>query len=262
MTMAGTSNYIENTNSNGTFTLRTTGSNGVLALNAEGTNNSAITMSIAGYERVRLTPYGNLGVGTTSPYGALSVTSQGYTTGVGFVVADAGNNPHFIVQDSGAITATGAITSSATSASTFPFASTTVITASGTASTTNLIVSSAGGTAGCATFDTIGTLTNTHTACGVSSGGSGYPFPVIGNATSTLTQFNGGLTAYSTSTIATARSKAASLSRAARRRRGMRILEVLWVLVPHHQYWAAISNQKSLSREITPAPISTTTVSK
>lgn len=35
-----------------------------------------------------------------------------------------------------------------------------------------------------------------------SSAGSGsYPFPVAGNATSTLTQFNGGLTAYSSSTI-------------------------------------------------------------
>lgn len=32
-------------------------------------------------------------------------------------------------------------------------------------------------------------------------GGSAYPFPLTGNATSTLTQFNGGLTAYASSTI-------------------------------------------------------------
>jgi hypothetical protein len=34
-----------------------------------------------------------------------------------------------------------------------------------------------------------------------SGGGSPYPFQVVGNATSTLTQFNGGLTAYASSTI-------------------------------------------------------------
>jgi len=38
------------------------------------------------------------------------------------------------------------------------------------------------------------------TCTGCSSGGS-YPFPLAGNATSTLTQFNGGLTAYASSTI-------------------------------------------------------------
>lgn len=46
---------------------------------------------------------------------------------------------------------------------------------------------------------TLNSLTVTScTGCGSSSG---YPFAVAGNATSTLTQFNGGLTAYGTSTI-------------------------------------------------------------
>ncbi len=36
---------------------------------------------------------------------------------------------------------------------------------------------------------------------GTGGSGSAYPFPLPGNATSTITQFNGGLTAYSTSTI-------------------------------------------------------------
>ncbi|MBK3666174.1 hypothetical protein JJE66_33755 [Bradyrhizobium diazoefficiens] len=52
---------------------------------------------------------------------------------------------------------------------------------------------------GCATFAT-GQLNSTGVACG-SGGGSGYPFPLSGNATSTLTQFNGGLTGYASSTI-------------------------------------------------------------
>lgn len=41
-------------------------------------------------------------------------------------------------------------------------------------------------------------ITGTCTGCGSTSG---YPFPLTGNATSTLTQFNGGLTSYATSTI-------------------------------------------------------------
>jgi hypothetical protein len=36
---------------------------------------------------------------------------------------------------------------------------------------------------------------------GTGSSATGYPFPLAGNATSTLTQFNGGLTAYASSTI-------------------------------------------------------------
>lgn len=56
----------------------------------------------------------------------------------------------------------------------FTFASSTTQTISGTASTTNLIVSSAGGTAGCATFSANGTISNTASACGSSSGLSSY----------------------------------------------------------------------------------------
>lgn len=70
----------------------------------------------------------------------------------------------------------------------------------GTASTTNLTVSSAGGgTGGCATFSSTGVISSTGSTC--SSGGSAYPFSLVGNATSTLTQFNGGLTSYASTTI-------------------------------------------------------------
>lgn len=46
-----------------------------------------------------------------------------------------------------------------------------------------------------------GLLSSTDWATFNGKSSSGYPFPIAGNATSTLTQFNGGLTAYSTSTI-------------------------------------------------------------
>lgn len=47
-----------------------------------------------------------------------------------------------------------------------------------------------------------GTYTLTATSSlGITGGGSSYPFPLTGNATSTLTQFNGGLTAYASTTI-------------------------------------------------------------
>jgi hypothetical protein len=44
-------------------------------------------------------------------------------------------------------------------------------------------------------------LTISGTCTGCTTGVAGYPFPLTGNATSTLTQFNGGLTAYASSTI-------------------------------------------------------------
>lgn len=82
---------------------------------------------------------GNVGIGTTSP---------------GNILAIQGNQ--FIA---------GNITSTSTIASIFPYASTTALTAV-TASTTNLIVSSAGGTAGCATFSSNGTISNIGATCG------------------------------------------------------------------------------------------------
>src|SRR3989344_4489268 len=82
---------------------------------------------------------GKVGIGTTSPSNLLSVHGNGYISGTGFF--------------GGAITATstmnisGAITSTASGANTFPYASSTALTVSGTgffdtASTTNLTVSS------------------------------------------------------------------------------------------------------------------------
>lgn len=56
------------------------------------------------------------------------------------------------------------------------------------------------GTSGhCVQWGASNSLGDAGSACG--SGGSSWPFPLTGNATSTLTQFNGGLTAFASSTI-------------------------------------------------------------
>jgi hypothetical protein len=100
---------------------------------------------------------------------------------------------------------------STTQASTFPYASTTAITAT-TASTTNLLVSSAGGTAGCATFSVAGLISNTGSACGGNFGktwelinGALSPTTTVGiivNASSSITNLSviNGTTTNATST--------------------------------------------------------------
>ena len=123
---------------------------------------------------------GKTGIGTTSPFAKFSVhANNGDTNTVLFAI--------------------GSSTASAT---------TTLFTVNniGIASTTGLVISNAGGVAGCATFDTIGTLSNTHVACG-GSGGSPFPFTpgvfnsTVVNATGTALQLQGGLYASSTVTF-------------------------------------------------------------
>jgi hypothetical protein len=53
----------------------------------------------------------------------------------------------------------------------------------------------------CVQVDNNGLFSVFSGGCSSGGGGSSYPFPVAGNATTTLTQFNGGLTAYASSTI-------------------------------------------------------------
>ncbi|MBI4065909.1 hypothetical protein HY412_01820, partial [Candidatus Kaiserbacteria bacterium] len=97
---------------------------------------------------------GNVGIGTTSPSATLAVHGNQYTSGTSFF--------------GGALTATstlgitGAITSTATAANTFPFASTTAITAT-TASSTNLIASSG------VTFQNLIGMLSSNGASGVSA---------------------------------------------------------------------------------------------
>ena len=80
---------------------------------------------------------------------------------------------------------------------------------SGNASTTNLFTNTffAGGLVTCNTGGSSALIWSGGTfGCNTISGGSGspYPFPLTGNATSTKTQFNGGLTSFASSTIGNA----------------------------------------------------------
>jgi trimeric autotransporter adhesin len=74
------------------------------------------------------------------------------------------------------------------------------LTATGTASTTNLAITSISGSTQCLHVNSLGQVSGTGSDCG-SGGGAAYPFAGTGNSTSTLTQFNAGLTAYASSTI-------------------------------------------------------------
>jgi|GEM_PF-3223859 len=90
---------------------------------------------------------GNLGIGTTSPYSKLSVVGE---------------------------TVSAFFTATTSQASTFPYASTTAITAT-TASTTNLVLSSAGGSGTrCLQVGADGTVTANASACGSGGGLSSY----------------------------------------------------------------------------------------
>jgi hypothetical protein len=127
------------------------------------------------------------GFGTTSPWGTLSVSTTTASANALplFVVGSSANATLFNVQTGGNV---GVGTTS-------PFTTFSVVGNSylnGTLTVTGLAD-------GCVNI-TSGLLGSTGSACGA-GGGSAYPFPLAGNATSTLTQFNGGLTAYASSTI-------------------------------------------------------------
>lgn len=103
---------------------------------------------------------------------------------------------------SGAVPAS-LVTSGTFGSGNYTFPSNLIITGNSTttqATTTNLAIS---GITGCNTTSALTTNSNGSVVCGAISGGGGapYPFPLTGNATSTLTQFNGGLTALASSTI-------------------------------------------------------------
>lgn len=125
------------------------GSNGKGALQFN-TDSSGDVMT----EQMRITDTGNVGIGTSSPYAKLSVDGRGVFN-----------------QD---VRANYFTATSTSIASTFPYASTTVLSAS------TICIS---------------------TDCRAAWPTLAYPFGLTGNATSTLTQFNGGLTAYASSTI-------------------------------------------------------------
>lgn len=78
----------------------------------------------------------------------------------------------------------------------------------GTASSTQLLLSSAVGTAGCATFSALGQLSNTGTACGTGGGGSD-PFSHLSNFNQTMSATSTGLWASKTTGVSFAASSTA-----------------------------------------------------
>jgi hypothetical protein len=58
-------------------------------------------LGVGNLGKLMITSAGNVGIGTTSPWGKLSVTGTGQTTGVAFLVADSANAPKVTVLDNG-----------------------------------------------------------------------------------------------------------------------------------------------------------------
>lgn len=143
-------------------------------------------------ERMRIDAGGHIGIGTTTPQWPLQIASS---TRPQLVLSDPSTltNNHWSFRNAGGLLyiATSSPTTFGTSS-----VSALAIDANG-----KLTLPSYGGTTGCAQFDTNGQISNVGSACGTGGSGDPYPFKVAGNATSTLTQFNGGLTSFASSTI-------------------------------------------------------------
>jgi len=81
--------------------------NSITSVNTDGSNGQALTFSTSNsapqVERLRITAAGNVGIGTTSPWGKLSVTGAGTGTGVTFAAANSSNSPLFTVLDNGTV---------------------------------------------------------------------------------------------------------------------------------------------------------------
>jgi hypothetical protein len=77
-------------------------SNGVGLLAYNHTDDS-MRFFTAGTEKIRFTSAGNIGIGTTTPWGKLSVTGSGTGTGLAFAVANSSNAPKFVILDNGSV---------------------------------------------------------------------------------------------------------------------------------------------------------------
>ena len=103
--------------------------NSITSVNTDGSNGQALTFSTsnsaAPVERMRITAAGNVGIGTSTPGQKLSVA--------GDILGNRIIGSNFISTSTTASTFAGIITSTATAANTFPYASTTALTVSGDA---------------------------------------------------------------------------------------------------------------------------------
>src|SRR3989344_5115528 len=155
---------------------------GASALNASTTNSYGLTVNAnTGATNNYAAQFlgGNVGIGTTSPYAKLSISNS---------VGDTAGQALFNISSTTSGTATTTLFS---------------VSNTGLASTTNIIVSSAGGTAGCATFSSTGLISNTGSACGSGGGAAAFTFAdnygVLTAATSSALWAQNGIFASSTS---------------------------------------------------------------
>ncbi|HEY6020790.1 MAG TPA: hypothetical protein VIY48_13110, partial [Candidatus Paceibacterota bacterium] len=184
-----------------------------------GTNSAtpdAVISNNAGTELARFTNGGSFGVGTTSPASTLSVQGNGLFSG-NVSLANLIATGTLIVGGNttlaNATTTNLAITNIANAILSTNANGSVVATTSIGANYLSGVLSVANGGTGSSTLSgiLIGNGTNPVNTLTIGSGLSlsgttlsnaiGYDFPLTGNATSTLTQFNAGLTAFASSTI-------------------------------------------------------------
>lgn len=156
----------------------------------DGNDNPAFTIKTA---------TNNTGIGTTSPYARLTAWGAGTGNEKVFEVSNNASTSEFSVTDAGLTSLVNLLASGSSTLQNFTARNATTT----QATTTNLSVGTlfrSGTTDGCGTWAG-GILGSTGSACG-SGGGSAYPFPLAGNATSSTVGFNLGLIGTGSSTIA------------------------------------------------------------
>lgn len=198
-TLTSTSTTLLATNS-GSVGIATTSPYGLLSVNAPGGTAPYFVIGSSSSEVLRVTANASpvFAIGTTTPWGQFSLNPNGIGTGPEFVVGSS-TKTDFVITNAGRVGV-----ASTTPGATFSVQGSGLV--SGTLTTANLTVTSAVGSAGCATFSTAGVVSNTGVACGTGAGGS-FPFTPTtawtsaANSTSTLTIFTQGIGATASSTI-------------------------------------------------------------